>query len=74
MQTIKLLINYKTHPESNALQWLKPSQTAGKKYPYLFSQCQPILARSMFPCQDSPSCKVCSFCQYTSLMNFFGKT
>ncbi|XP_064400274.1 leukotriene A-4 hydrolase-like [Halichondria panicea] len=44
-------------PESGAVQWLDPPQTAGKQHPYLFTQCQPIHARSMLPCQDSPSVK-----------------
>ena len=35
-----ITITYETSPESSALQWLKPEQTAGKKLPYLFSQCQ----------------------------------
>jgi len=46
-------IEYETSPQASALQWLKPANTAGRKYPYLFSQCQPHHARSMLPLQDS---------------------
>lgn len=53
----KVKIEYETSPNCTALQWLKPELTAGKKQPYLFSQCQAIHARSMFPCQDTPSVK-----------------
>lgn len=47
-------IHFTTSPDSDALQWLDPEQTAGKRHPYMFSQCQAILARAVFPCQDTP--------------------
>ncbi|XKL66326.1 hypothetical protein PGB90_009746 [Kerria lacca] len=55
----KLLIRvqYKTKPNSTALQWLLPEQTAGGRYPFMFSQCQPDHCRSIIPCQDSSGVK-----------------
>jgi leukotriene-A4 hydrolase len=50
----KIVITYKSAPDSGALQWLAPAQTAGKKYPYLFSQGESIENRSWIPTQDSP--------------------
>jgi len=40
-------INYETSPDARALQWLSPEQTAGKIYPFLFTQSEAILARSI---------------------------
>jgi leukotriene-A4 hydrolase len=47
-------VYYKTSPEAAALQWLEPKQTAGGKYPFLFTQSEAILARTWVPCQDGP--------------------
>lgn len=52
-----LRIDYETSPKASALQWLTPEQTLGKQHPYLFSQCQPIQARSLLPCQDTAAVK-----------------
>lgn len=54
----KLVITYATRPGAEALQWLEPSQTAGKKYPYLFTQGQAILTRTWIPIQDSPGIRL----------------
>lgn len=42
---------HSTTEKAQAIQWLKPEQTFGKKDPYCFTQAQAILARSMLPCQ-----------------------
>ncbi|KIP01983.1 hypothetical protein PHLGIDRAFT_112533 [Phlebiopsis gigantea 11061_1 CR5-6] len=55
--TLIVTVYYKTTEGCTALQWLDKEQTQGKQHPYLFSQCQPIYARSLAPVQDTPSIK-----------------
>ncbi|HYZ89107.1 MAG TPA: M1 family metallopeptidase [Myxococcales bacterium] len=56
--TRSIRIRYSTAENASALQWLDPSQTAGGQHPYLYSQCQPIHARSIVPLQDTPRIRV----------------
>ncbi|HXK12344.1 MAG TPA: M1 family metallopeptidase [Vicinamibacteria bacterium] len=51
--TREVSLSYATAPDAPALQWLSPEQTAGGAHPFLFSQCQPIHARSLAPLADT---------------------
>ncbi|MCW2783551.1 MAG: family peptidase [Marmoricola sp.] len=53
----RVVVHYLTSPEARAIQWLEPEQTASGKA-FLFTQSQPILARTWIPCQDSPAVRV----------------
>jgi leukotriene-A4 hydrolase len=46
-------ITYETQADSAALQWLTPKQT-GRHKPFLYTNSEPIGARSWIPLQDTP--------------------
>ncbi|KAL2678664.1 hypothetical protein Neosp_009415 [[Neocosmospora] mangrovei] len=56
-ENLALEIHFETTNQCTGLQWFGPEQTDDKLYPFLFSQGEPVHARSIFPCQDTPSVK-----------------
>ena len=54
----RVQIDYSTASHATALQWLDPAQTAGKRYPFLYTQSQAIHARSWIPIQDTPGIRL----------------
>ena len=56
-EKISLRIEFSTTTRSEAIQWLTKEQTKGKNHPFVFTQCEAILARSLLPCQVKISLK-----------------
>ncbi|GAA5957633.1 hypothetical protein JCM8115_001380 [Rhodotorula mucilaginosa] len=56
-ETVAISIEYATTDECTALGWLNAEQTDSKRYPFMYSQCQAIHARSLLPCMDTPAIK-----------------
>ena len=55
-ESVQLEITSETTKDCTAIQWLTPAQ-ARSEHPYMFTQCQAIHTRSIFPCQDTPDVK-----------------
>ena len=54
----EILLTYQTTESSLAVQWYSAEMTLGKEHPFMYTQCEAILCRSLLPCQDTPSAKV----------------
>lgn len=57
-KTTRVNIYYKTTDASEAIDWLSPELTRGKKHPYLYTQGEAILTRTWIPLQDVPSNRI----------------
>ena len=56
-EKMTISIEFITSEFCNGIQFLTKEQTNSKNYPFMFTQCEPIYCRSLFPCQDSPNIK-----------------
>ncbi|GAA5864072.1 hypothetical protein JCM8547_005126 [Rhodosporidiobolus lusitaniae] len=65
---VELVIEYATTDRCTALGWLEKEQTDSGKYPFMFSQCQAIHARSLLPCQDTSAVKLTYSARVTSTL------
>lgn len=55
-KAVNIEIECCTTKECTAIQFMTPAQ-AKSDHPYMYTQCQAIHARSIFPCQDTPDVK-----------------
>jgi aminopeptidase N len=54
-KTTIINIYYKTTEKTEAIDWLDPELTSGKKFPFMYTQGEAILTRSWIPIQDTPA-------------------
>jgi leukotriene-A4 hydrolase len=68
-----MIVYYNTNEKTLAINWLSPSQTAGKKLPYLFTQCESIACRTVAPMMDTPAIKITYSANVTVESDFVAK-
>ena len=51
-------LTFRSLPETTALAWMTPEQTAAKTKPFVYSLCQMNFCRDWAPMMDSPSQKI----------------
>jgi len=56
--TTEVTIYYETTEKTEALDWLIPSQTAGKEQPFMYTQGQSIFTRSWIPLQGTVALRI----------------
>ncbi|CEP23408.1 LAP2 [Cyberlindnera jadinii] len=54
---VTVSLDFETTQESTAIQWLKTDPATKEASDYVFTQLEPIHARALFPCFDTPSVK-----------------
>lgn len=54
-ETRSVTIAYETSPSASGLLWNTAEQSFGRQQPYLYSQNEPVSARSWIPSQDTPT-------------------
>ena len=54
---ITINIEFTSNEKCNGIQYLTKEQTRTKSYPFMFTQCEAILCRTLFPIQDTPTVK-----------------
>jgi leukotriene-A4 hydrolase len=62
---ISIEIDFTTTSQSFGLTWMDKTQTLKQEHPFMFSQFQAILARTVLPCQDTPAVKIPVQCEIT---------
>ena len=68
-QSNEVVIFYETTNKSEALDWLLPNQTAGKTFPFMYTQGQSIFTRSWIPIQDTPGIRITYSAKILSLIH-----